>query len=115
MFVRPFHALKDYTHPGGTLRVKHRGQIIDFDWANASLGSIHWAAFYGDCEHEVLEVKNGHRVTSTYNLYYSSVADFDHRVHLTNQLPLYSIVHDMLEEPNFLRRGESYVRDLALS
>lgn len=92
-------------HEGGTLRVKHRGQIIDFDWANASLRSIHWAAFYGDCEHEVLEVKNGHRVTLTYNLYYSSVSSFDHRVYLTNQLPLYSIVHDMLEEPSFLRKG----------
>lgn len=31
--------------------------------------SIRWAAFYSDCEHEVLEVTAGHRVTLTYNLF----------------------------------------------
>ncbi|KAL9000764.1 MAG: hypothetical protein Q9188_005613, partial [Gyalolechia gomerana] len=96
-------ALKDRTHLGGALRVKHQGQTIDFDWANATLGSVHWAAFYGDCEHEVLEATEGHRVTMTYKLYYTSFGDLDQRVHLTDRLPLYSIVHDMLEEPTFLR------------
>ncbi|KAI8310673.1 hypothetical protein K4K61_000356 [Colletotrichum sp. SAR11_59] len=31
--------------------------------------SIQWAAFYSDCELEVFEVKSGHRITLTYNLY----------------------------------------------
>jgi hypothetical protein len=31
--------------------------------------SIQWAAFYSDCEHEVKEVKTGHRITLAYRLY----------------------------------------------
>lgn len=31
-----------------------------------------WAAFYSDCEHEVLEVVEGNRITLTYNLYFST-------------------------------------------
>ena len=34
--------------------------------------AIHWAAFYSDCEHEVLTVTAGHRITLTYNLYVSA-------------------------------------------
>ncbi|KAL8957925.1 MAG: hypothetical protein Q9193_004919, partial [Seirophora villosa] len=101
------YKLNIYSGPsGGTLRVKHRGQIIDFDWAKASGGNvIQWAAFYGDCEHEVMEVTAGHRVTLTYNLYYSWVGETDRGVHLPHQLPLYNIVRDMLQEPTFLRNG----------
>lgn len=91
------------------MRVKHRGQTVDFDWAHARVDSIEWAAFYGDCEHEVLEVSEGHRVTLTYNLYYSWTGDPNNIVHLTSQLPLYSIVHDMLKEPTFLRKGQSCI------
>lgn len=86
--------------------MKHRGQTIDFDWAKASSGNIiQWAAFYGDCEHEVMEVTAGNRVTLTYNLYYSCVGETDRGVHLPHQLPLYNIVRDMLQEPTFLRNG----------
>ncbi|KAL8979789.1 MAG: hypothetical protein Q9177_006046 [Variospora cf. flavescens] len=93
-------------HEGGTLRVKHRGQSTDFNWANASGGRvIQWAAFYGDCEHEVMEVKAGHRVTLTYNLYYSWVGDVDRGVHVPHQLPLYSLARDILQEPTFLPNG----------
>ncbi|KAL8646223.1 MAG: hypothetical protein Q9210_006258 [Variospora velana] len=93
-------------HEGGTLRVKHRGQSIDFDWAKASAGRvIQWAAFYGDCEHEVMEVTAGHRVTLTYNLYYSWVGDMDRGVHVPHQLPLYSLARDILQEPTFLPNG----------
>lgn len=54
---------------GGTLRVRHRGQTMDFAWASTSPKNLQWAAFYGDCEHEVLEVTRGHRITLTYNLH----------------------------------------------
>ncbi|KAI4130889.1 MAG: hypothetical protein LQ338_001486 [Usnochroma carphineum] len=92
---------------GGTLRVKHRGQTIDFNWANPNPCSIQWAAFYGDCEHEVLEVSAGHRVTLTYNLYYTWIGDPARLVHVPHQLPLYNIVRDMLQEPTFLQNGQS--------
>ncbi|KAF7943702.1 uncharacterized protein EAE97_005772 [Botrytis byssoidea] len=49
-----------YSHQGGQLRITHRDSNTFFDWGNKS-DSIQWAAFYSDCEHEVLEVTSGHR------------------------------------------------------
>lgn len=57
-------------HEGGELAVRHNEITHAFDWAeNSEKPSIQWAAFYSDCEHEVFEVKSGHRITLTYNLY----------------------------------------------
>lgn len=92
--------------PGGTLRVKHRGQTMDFPWEDNDPQAIRWAAFYGDCEHEVLEVTRGHRVTLTYNLYYSSIGRLARPVSTPRQLPLYNVVRDMLQEPTFMRQGK---------
>ena len=78
---------------------------MEFDWANADPHCIHWAAFYGDCEHEVLEVTSGHRVTLTYNLFHSPASNIDHGMHIPHQLPLHSMVRDMLQEPTFMRDG----------
>lgn len=56
--------------------MRHQGRTLTFDWSAADGGdsdsqapSIHWAAFYSDCEHEIFEVTEGHRLTLTYNLY----------------------------------------------
>ncbi len=56
---------------GGGLRVAHQGQEIIYDWSNTNPSTIEWAAFYSNCEHEVLPVTDGHRVTLTYNLFVS--------------------------------------------
>ncbi|KAK8066018.1 hypothetical protein PG997_012765 [Apiospora hydei] len=64
-------------HEGGQLKVRHKGQETTFDWSTTHNNKddpnrhavAHWAAFYSDCEHEVLEVTRGHRITLTYNLY----------------------------------------------
>ena len=60
-------------HQGGQLKVRHKGQETIFDWSMlADPGKtphIEWAAFYSDCEHEVMEVSSGQRLTLTYNLY----------------------------------------------
>ncbi|KAK7993949.1 Adenylyl cyclase-associated protein [Apiospora arundinis] len=71
-------------HEGGQLKVRHKGEEMTFDWSTNPTSqpnqnkknkskpdsqAIHWAAFYSDCEHEVLEVTSGHRITLTYNLY----------------------------------------------
>ncbi|KAL7943483.1 hypothetical protein V8C42DRAFT_329190 [Trichoderma barbatum] len=60
-------------HEGGQLKVRHKGEEMMFDWStnrdDSSHVGIRWAAFYSDCEHEVLEVTSGHRLTLTYNLY----------------------------------------------
>ena len=40
-----------------------------------------WVAFYTDCEHEVLPIKEGYRISLTYNLHFSEKViekdDFD--------------------------------------
>lgn len=60
---------KTLTFLGGQLRLTHKGHSTLFDWSNTEDKHIQWAAFYSDCEHEVLEVKAGNRITLTYNLY----------------------------------------------
>ena len=49
-----------YPHQGGQLRVSHQGSEKMWDWSSKEADEdgqvIHWAAFYSDCEHEVLEV-----------------------------------------------------------
>lgn len=87
------------------LRVKHRGEIVDFAWGYTSQQSLQWAAFYGDCEHEVLEVTKGHRVTLTYNLYYSSIGNPAQPVSKPHHLPLYDITSELLLQPQFMRQG----------
>jgi len=91
---------------GGTLRVTHRGSTVDFPWADQSPNKIQWAAFYGDCEHEVLEVTSGHRVTLTYNLHYSTVGNLAVPVADPHMLPLYKTVRSMLQEPLFMEQGK---------
>ncbi|KAF2840820.1 hypothetical protein M501DRAFT_1010024 [Patellaria atrata CBS 101060] len=61
-----------YPHQGGELVIRHESRTMTFDWSDKGekpVNAIQWAAFYSDCEHEVMEVKSGHRVTLTYNLY----------------------------------------------
>ena len=55
----------------------HQGQETICDWSAEKGEAIKWAAFYSDCEHEVLEVISGHRITLTYNLYGMCLPGFD--------------------------------------
>ncbi|KAK7967052.1 uncharacterized protein PG986_001329 [Apiospora aurea] len=49
-------------HEGGQLKVRHEGQETTFDWSTTHNNKddpshhavAHWAAFYSDCEHEVI-------------------------------------------------------------
>eukprot|EP00735_Rhodelphis_limneticus_P009669 TRINITY_DN2848_c0_g1::TRINITY_DN2848_c0_g1_i3::g.5959::m.5959 TRINITY_DN2848_c0_g1::TRINITY_DN2848_c0_g1_i3::g.5959 ORF type:complete len:305 (-),score=46.41,2OG-FeII_Oxy_3/PF13640.1/2.1e-05,2OG-FeII_Oxy/PF03171.15/0.00024 TRINITY_DN2848_c0_g1_i3:192-1106(-) len=63
-------------HTGGGLRIFSGDTEVVYDWGkNISEGTsaLQWAAFFGDCGHEVLKVESGHRVTITYNLYFQQV------------------------------------------
>ncbi len=61
-------------YEGGTLRVYHRGEELTFDFSHVRGGmGCHYAAFYGDCQHEVCEVTRGYRLCLIYNLVYSGV------------------------------------------
>ena len=92
-------------YQGGALLVRHRGQVANFDWSKCDLDSIQWAAFYGDCEHQVCEVTAGHRVTLTYNLYFSRVGSLAQPVTDPARLALYAPVREMLRQPEFMSRG----------
>jgi hypothetical protein len=97
------------------LIVRHAGHDVTFDWgtnAVAATGlpanSIHWAAFYSDCEHEVKELTAGHRVTLTYNLYYDAgVGDLATLAPAlqASSLPLYEKARQALEAATFLPDG----------
>ncbi|KAL6059552.1 Fe2OG dioxygenase domain-containing protein [Balamuthia mandrillaris] len=70
---------------GGQLLVRHSGRQVVFPLGGEDEGGdtngreeegggqlrceVKWAAFYSDCEHEILPVTEGHRITLTYNLY----------------------------------------------
>lgn len=107
---------------GGELIVRNSGKQVVFDWSTApssasarttrsaqtkaaalsNPSAIQWAAFYSDCEHEVLEVTAGHRVTLTYNLYVTRGSGnlAGHAVGLNpTQLPIYEILQGMLDSP----------------
>lgn len=84
------------------MRVTHAGHSKYFDWSNADATTIQWAAFYSDCEHEVLEVTSGHRITLTYNLYVTEsvgkILHSDPRAELQS-FPLYQELKQLIEAP----------------
>ena len=53
--------------------------MCTFNWAPASAGTtgLQWAAFFGDCVHEVEPVTAGHRVTITYAIVVAGVKTAD--------------------------------------
>jgi hypothetical protein len=94
---------------GGQLRVSHNGHSTSFDWSNDS-NTVQWAAFYSDCEHEVLEVKSGHRITLTYNLYVTEHIGGVIQCFPTADAalsPLYEGAKQMLEQPGFMKNGKA--------
>jgi hypothetical protein len=61
------------TYVGGALAVRQDNSEILFDWSQST--SLEWAFLYSDCEHEVLPVISGHRVTIHYNIFDTSPPD----------------------------------------
>lgn len=59
-------------HKGGQLAVRHQDRQVEFNWASQHPDTIQWAAFFSDCEHEVLPITEGYRVMLTYNLVWST-------------------------------------------
>lgn len=100
-------------HQGGQLAVRHHGQqvVSDWSWDGLARPSIKWAAFYSDCEHEVLEVTSGHRVTLTYNLYVvrgaGRLAGSCPALQPAS-LPLFSMLGEMLRNAIFMEKGQSF-------
>ena len=56
------------TYRGGALRIRHAGREVTVDTNAADPSEISYVAFYADCEHEALPVREGSRVCLVYNL-----------------------------------------------
>ena len=58
---------------GGQLRLCQRSTNTDytFDWSTSQNETENdaWGAFFGDCEHQVNKVTNGHRITFTWQVF----------------------------------------------
>lgn len=97
-------------HQGGQLEVRHEGRTMTFDWSmpETARPEIQWAAFYSDCEHEVMEVTSGHRITLTYNLYASLITgppQVGNGLMDPTQLQQYGILHSLFLQENFMPDG----------
>jgi hypothetical protein len=95
-------------HKGGQLVVRHQDHSTVFNWANNS-PNIQWAAFRGDCEHEVNQVVSGHRVTLTYSLYwrrgFGEMCGYSPTLNI-KELPAYSAMVKALSNPLFFSEGK---------
>ncbi|TAQ83539.1 hypothetical protein B7494_g8139 [Chlorociboria aeruginascens] len=97
-----------YSHEGGQLVVEHNGHKSVFDWSIPST-DIKWAAFYSDCEHEVLPVTSGHRITLTYNLYISEyiggIMQEEFPTADPASYPLFEVAKELLAKKAFMTKG----------
>ncbi|KAK3638654.1 hypothetical protein LTR56_012960 [Elasticomyces elasticus] len=100
-------------HEGGELIVRHTKKEVCFDWSVESLdlatsesAAIQWAAFYNKTEQEVLEVKGGHRITLTYDLFATPSGGMM-PIGLLDpvQLPLHALLEGALQCPSFFSKG----------
>jgi len=56
------------TYRGGALRIRHAGREVRVDTNAADPSELSWVAFYADCEHEALPLREGNRICLVYNL-----------------------------------------------
>ncbi|KAL0477233.1 2OG-Fe(II) oxygenase [Acrasis kona] len=54
-------------YTGGELVVRRDGNEMKYDYGSAD--ALRWVCFHIDCEHEVLPITSGHRVTMTFHVY----------------------------------------------
>jgi hypothetical protein len=57
-------------YEGGEFVLSHNNITKVFDFSMKDELNFNWLAFYTDCDHEIKELKNGNRITLTYNLYH---------------------------------------------
>jgi hypothetical protein len=98
-------------HEGGHFSLNYPDRFVTCDWSNPSNKTgtepcIKWAAFYNDHEHQVNEKTSGHRVTLTYNLYFTrDLAHFAAKTLDTTTLSLYKTIQIALAKPDFFPHG----------
>ncbi|KAK4225865.1 hypothetical protein QBC38DRAFT_530161, partial [Podospora fimiseda] len=89
------------------LAVRHQGREVIFDWASKSStgAAIQFAAFFFDCEHEVLQVTAGHRIALAYNLYWADRVSCQPGLIEPEQLAFYPALKDLFSFSDFLPDG----------
>ncbi|TDL27752.1 hypothetical protein BD410DRAFT_781636 [Rickenella mellea] len=102
-------------HEGGALLLRHDNEEMIFDSGQelkeAPAGTIACAAFSSDVDHEVQQVKSGHRVSLTYNLYFGdsdsgSRNRFPTTTTLAPAMEIFSkSLKRLLDNPKFLPKG----------
>jgi len=90
---------------GGGLAVRHGGKEVTFDWASKGAATIQWAALFSDCEHEVLQVTEGDRVTLTYNLFLSAGGPRGLGIFEPEKLHFFAALEELMRCPSFLSQG----------
>lgn len=89
------------TFSGGELAVRHEGEEQVFDWSTTR-DAVSWAFLYSDCEHEVLPVTSGMRVTLAYDVYVNTTAI---SVPPTPHTQISAELEKVLDNPDFLWNG----------
>ncbi|KAI5481219.1 hypothetical protein MNV49_005654 [Pseudohyphozyma bogoriensis] len=83
----------------------HQVQEVKFDWSAAAKdGKASWLFFYSDCNHAVLPVTSGTRLTLSYDIYTSSRIPSAAVSTYANH-PLYEHLKRLVESPSFLPEG----------
>lgn len=63
---------------GGELVIRHGGQTVTNDWASVlNDRALGWTFLYADCDHEVLPVTDGIRITLAYDVFYDGDEPYD--------------------------------------
>lgn len=103
----------------GAFVVKHQGIFETYDWGSAirqqdEPARIHWAAFFGDVDHQIEQVWGGLRVTLTYLLRSAAPADHEAAVERDSSTSIQSVeavgpvrqtLRTLLADRRFLPRG----------
>ncbi|KAG7090305.1 hypothetical protein E1B28_011903 [Marasmius oreades] len=101
-------------HTGGQLVLRHDDKEHNFDSGTVLSNSpspndtIAYVAFFSDVEHEVLPVTSGHRITLTYNLYFSKSSGPQGPASLLvpkTNFKLRDTISGLLDNPQFLPEG----------
>ena len=92
---------------GGDLVVKQDQRTKTFAWEAAQDGLIEWACLYSDCEHEVLPVTSGTRVTIAYDVWWcGDITAKDASKLGIDRSPIYKYLQALLDDKtHFLPKG----------
>ncbi|WVW78634.1 hypothetical protein I302_100594 [Kwoniella bestiolae CBS 10118] len=93
---------------GGALVIRQNGSSITFDWGKQTEdGSFAWGFLYSDCEHEILPVTSGTRITIAYDIFLGKNGnDFKQSTFDTRLIPIMKAFKEILK-PEFLPSGGS--------